>query len=107
MRRWAARRLITARFVEFNGSPWPRSRGDRSAVRLAGLSGRAPHTLRHTVATCLTQRREPIWVAAGFLGMSSEVLQETYGHHPPDFLQGYGGGCRSKGPVRFSGRIGG
>jgi hypothetical protein len=26
--------------------------------------------------------------AAGFLGMSPEVLQETYGHHHPDYLQG-------------------
>ena len=30
----------------------------------------------------------PIWEAAGFLGMSPEVLQDTYGHHHPDYLQG-------------------
>ena len=34
------------------------------------------------------QRGVPIWEAAGFLGMSPEVLQDTYGHHHPDFLQG-------------------
>jgi hypothetical protein len=34
------------------------------------------------------QRGVPIWEAAGFLGMSSEVLQDTYGHHHPDYLQG-------------------
>jgi len=34
------------------------------------------------------QRGVPIWEAAGFLGMSAEVLQETYGHHHPDYLQG-------------------
>jgi hypothetical protein len=34
------------------------------------------------------QRGAPIWEAAGFLGMSAEVLQETYGHHHPDYLQG-------------------
>ena len=28
----------------------------------------------------------PIWEAAGFLGMSPEVLQQTYGHHHPDYL---------------------
>lgn len=36
-----------------------------------------PHTLRHTAATCLTQRDVPIWEAAGFLGMSPEVLQDA------------------------------
>ena len=34
------------------------------------------------------QRGVPIWEAAGFLGMSPEVLQDTYGHHNPDHLQG-------------------
>jgi hypothetical protein len=43
--------------------------------------------LRHTVATWLMQRGVPIWEAAGFLGMSPEILQETYGHHRPDYLQ--------------------
>jgi hypothetical protein len=28
----------------------------------------------------------PIWEAAGFPGMSPEVLQDTYGHHHPDHL---------------------
>ena len=30
----------------------------------------------------------PIWEATGFLGMSPEFLQGTYGHHYPDHLQG-------------------
>jgi hypothetical protein len=34
------------------------------------------------------QRGVPIWEAAGFLGMSPEVLQDTYGHHHPDYLVG-------------------
>jgi len=34
------------------------------------------------------QRGVPIWEAAGFLGMSPEVLQDTYGHHHPDHLHG-------------------
>jgi hypothetical protein len=64
-------------------------KGFKSAVGLAGLSGKVtPHTLRHTAATWLMQRGVPIWEAAGFLGMSPEVLQETYGHHHPDHLRG-------------------
>jgi hypothetical protein len=34
------------------------------------------------------QRGVPMREAAGFLGMSPEVLQDTYGHHHPDRLQG-------------------
>jgi hypothetical protein len=41
-----------------------------------------------TAATWLMQRGVPIWEAAGFLGMSPEVLQQVYGHHHPDHLQG-------------------
>ena len=52
----------------------------------AGLSSDViPHTLRHTAATWLMQRDVPMWVAAGFLGMTVKTLEETYGHHHPDF----------------------
>jgi integrase len=90
LRRWKARKLMTTCFVEFNGKPVASvKRGFQSAVRLAGLPGRiTPHTLRHTAATWLMQRGVPIWEAAGFLGMSPEVLQDTYGHHHPDHLHG-------------------
>ena len=33
------------------------------------------------------QRGVPIREAAGFPGMSPEVLQDTYGHHHPYYLQ--------------------
>lgn len=90
LRRWWNRRLIAKCFVEFNGKPVTSvKKGFKTAVGLAGLRGKVtPHTLRHTAATWLMQRGVPIWEAAGFLGMSPEVLQDTYGHHHPDFLQG-------------------
>jgi integrase len=90
MRRWKERKLIANCFVEFNGKPVTSvKRGFRTAVGLAKLPGKVtPHTLRHTAATWLMQRGVPIWEAAGFLGMSPEVLQDTYGHHHPDFLKG-------------------
>jgi hypothetical protein len=28
-----------------------------------------------------------IWQAAGHLGMSTEVLERTYGHHHPDYMR--------------------
>ena len=59
----------------------------KSAVRLAGLEGGiSPHTLRHTAATWLMQRGTDPWQAAGYLGMSLDVLLNTYGHHHPDYL---------------------
>ena len=62
--------------------------GFEHAVRLAGLSGRVtPHTLRHTAATWLMQRGVPIWQAAGYLGMSSQILERVYGHHHPDYMR--------------------
>jgi integrase len=90
LRRWKQRKLVATCFVEFNGKPVASvKKGFKSAVGLAGLSGKVtPHTLRHTAATWLMQRGVPIWEAAGFLGMSPEVLQETYGHHHPDHLRG-------------------
>jgi integrase len=99
MRRWTARKLIATCFVEFNGKPVSSvKRGFHSAVKLAGLTGRVtPHTLRHTAATWLMQRGVPIWEAAGFLGMSPEVLQDTYGHHHPDHLQGAAAAIGQKG----------
>jgi integrase len=99
MRRWKERKLIANCFVEFNGKPVASVKtGFRTAVGLAKLPGRVtPHTLRHTAATWLMQRGVPIWEAAGFLGMSPEVLQDTYGHHHPDFLQGAAGAIGQKG----------
>jgi hypothetical protein len=67
-------------------------------VFLAKLPGReTPHTLRHTAATWLMHRGVPIWEAAGLLGMSPEVLQDTYGHHDPDYLKGAAAAIGQKG----------
>lgn len=90
MRRWKSRKLISTCFVEFNGKPVASmKKGFKSAVDLAKLPGKVtPHTLRHTAATWLTQRGVPSWQADGFLGMSPEVRQDTYGRHHPDHLRG-------------------
>jgi hypothetical protein len=99
LRRWKERKLIANCFVEFNGKPVASvKKGFRRAVGLAKLSGKVtPHTLRHTAATWLMQRGVPIWEAAGFLGMSPDVLQDTYGHHHPDYLKGAAAAIGQKG----------
>ena len=46
-----------------------------------------PHTLRHTAATWLMQKSADLWATAGYLGMSVEQLERTYGHHHGDHLK--------------------
>jgi hypothetical protein len=43
------------------------------------------------------QRTVPIWEAGEFLGMSLEVMQQIYGHHHPDHLQGAAAAIGQKG----------
>ncbi|MTV11830.1 site-specific integrase [Bradyrhizobium elkanii] len=88
LRRWHRIDHHAKHFVEFNGQPVASVKtAFKTAVRLAGLGvGISPHTLRHTAATWLMQRGADPWQAAGYLGMSLDVLLNTYGHHHPDYL---------------------
>lgn len=86
LRRWK-RRTNTRHPVEFRGEPVQRlSKGFDAIARKAGLPDVTPHVLRHTAATWLMQAGCDLWEAAGFLGMSVEVLRERYAHHHPDYL---------------------
>ena len=89
MRRWVRRGIITSHFVEWQGAPVKSVKtGFKHAVTLADLWGKVtPHTLRHTAATWLMQRGVPIWQAAGYLGMSADMIERTYGHHHPDYMR--------------------
>jgi integrase len=92
MRRWERLGLLGGHFVEFNGRPIRSVKTAFSrAVQVAGLSSEGgkivPHTLRHTAATWLMQSGISIWQAAGYLGMSAEILDRVYGHHSPDYLK--------------------
>jgi integrase len=89
MRRWKERKLFARYFVEFNGEPVRSVKtAFKRAVALSKLEGRvSPHTLRHSAATWLMQQGANKWSAAGFLGMSVELLDRVYGHHHPDYLK--------------------
>ncbi|CDX22486.1 Phage integrase [Mesorhizobium sp. ORS 3324] len=90
--------------VEWNGKPVQSiKKAFRSVVEAAGLGWHddvvapdgsikrvfrtdvTPHIFRHTAATWLMEQGSDPWAAAGFLGMTIEMLIQTYGYHHPDF----------------------
>ncbi|WP_316164538.1 MULTISPECIES: site-specific integrase [unclassified Bradyrhizobium] len=90
LRRWVRAGIASERFVEFNGRPVASiKKAFRKVVELAridtSIGSVVPHTLRHTAATWLMQNGTSIWDAAGYLGMTAEVLERVYGHHHPDY----------------------
>jgi integrase len=87
LRRWHRLGLSRKAVIEWNGVPVNSVRkGFAAVVKAAGLSvDVTPHILRHTCATWLMQKGVDLWDAAGFLGMTVQQLESTYGHHHPDF----------------------
>ncbi|EFI51319.1 tyrosine-type recombinase/integrase [Afipia sp. 1NLS2] len=88
MRRWVDRGIVSNHFVEWHGKAVTSVKnGFGKGVATAKLDisegNVTPHTLRHTAATWLMQRGADLWQSAGFLGMSVQVLIDTYGHHHP------------------------
>jgi integrase len=88
LRRW--KRCGQRFVVEWNNKPVKAiEKAFANAAADAGLGADVtPHVLRHTSATWLMQSGTNPWEAAGFLGMSVEILLERYGHHHPDHLSG-------------------
>jgi integrase len=85
----APRRFPRDAVVEWNGRPVGRiNKAFARAASAAKLSGVSPHTLRHTAATWLMQNGCDLWEAAGYLGMTVEMLERNYGHHHPDHQSG-------------------
>ena len=89
LQRWKAKGLVRRHVIEWNGEPIKSVKtAFKSAASLAGLgTDVTPHTLRHTAATWLMQAGVDKWEAAGFLGMSVEMLDRVYGHHHPLHLR--------------------
>jgi integrase len=89
LRRWRDKGIIAQYVVEWQGLPVQSIKvGWKRAVQLSGLQKKiVPHTLRHTAATWLMQEGTPTWEAAGYLGMSEQMLKDVYGHHHPDFMR--------------------
>jgi integrase len=87
MRRWKRNGQRFA--VEWNGETVQNIKKAFANVAAdAGLGDVTPHVLRHTAATWLMQAGTDMWEAAGYLGMTVEMLSQRYGHHHPDHLAG-------------------
>jgi integrase len=87
LRRWERLGLSRRFIVEWRDEPVRSIRtGWDSARRDAGLDVSVNrHVLRHTAATWLMQTGTDMWEAAGYLGMSVEMLARNYGHHHPSY----------------------
>ena len=90
LRRWERLGIANQAVVEWNGQAVRSVRKSfASAVKAAGLDPSiTPHVLRHTAATWMMQNGADLWDAAGFLGMTAEMLQRVYGHHHPKHNDG-------------------
>jgi integrase len=82
-----AGRYVTV--IHHKGLPISSNKKSFNTVRnRTGIGGDVlRHTLRHTKATWAMQAGVDLWEAAGALGMSVKTLEETYGHHHPNFQQ--------------------
>jgi integrase len=110
LRRWKRLGIAKHAVVEWNGRPIASVRTSfEAAAKAAGIDRHiTPHILRHTAATWAMQRGSDVWAAAGWLGMSPELLERVYGHHHPDFqldvAERMSGQKRDRYPVNKSAR---
>ena len=86
LRRWE--RMGARWVVEHKGQPVGSVKSAwRTTLREAGIEHCSPHDLRRTCATWLMQGGADKWQAAGYLGMTMEMLETVYGHHHPDAMR--------------------
>ena len=58
-----------------------------TALAEAGIEHCTRHDLRRTAVTWAMQGGADKWAAAGFFGLSLDMLERVYGHHHPDYLR--------------------
>ena len=60
----------------------------RTTLKATGIEHCTRHDLRHTAITWGMSRGMTTWEAAGFFGVSVDLIERVYGHHAPDYLAG-------------------
>ena len=58
-----------------------------TALKTAGIEHCTRHDLRRTAVTWAMQKGADKWAAAGFFGLSLDMLERVYGHHHPDYMR--------------------
>ena len=86
LRRWE--RMGAGAVVEIDGARVASvKRAWATALAEAGIEHCTRHDLRHTAITWAMRAGSDKWAAAGFFGLTTDMLESTYGHHHPDHLQ--------------------
>jgi integrase len=105
MRRWRDRGISKSAVIEFDGVPVASVKKAFSRlVDDVGLEGVTQHTLRHTAVTWAMQAGADPYRAAGFFGMSLQIIQRVYGHHHPDYQRDVGDAVTGR-PGQVRGRF--
>ena len=59
----------------------------RTALAESGIDHCTRHDLRHTAVTWAMRNDADKWAAAGFFGLSLDMLESVYGHHHRDHMR--------------------
>ena len=83
-----AKSVATTEYVvEWGGDRIERIKhGFSNSAKRAGLAGVTPHVLRHTAVTWMLQAGVSVWEAASMAGMTTEMVENVYGHAHPDYM---------------------
>lgn len=91
MRRWERLGISKSSVIEFGGRPVKRiGKAFARVASAVNLTDVTPHILRHTAVTWAMQAGADPYAAAGFFGMSLDILQRVYGHHNPNHQRAVG-----------------
>lgn len=76
----------------------------RTTIKAAGVEHCTKHDLRHTAITWGMSRGMTTWEAAGYFGVSIDLIERVYGHHSPTYLADAAAKMSESGrPPRFKG----
>lgn len=83
----AANIRATDHVIEYHGKPVGSIKKSLArAGETAGVGRIGSHVLRHTAATWMVQDGIPYEQIARYLGATVAMVENTYGHHSPDYL---------------------
>ena len=86
MKRWE--RSGAEHVVEFDGSRVASIKNAwKTLLAESGVEHCTRHDLRHTAITWAMMKGMSTWQAAGYFGLSTDMIDRVYGHHSPEFME--------------------